>query len=230
MPDLITPPDRLVSENVQSALLVLKYAHGTSKSFLDSFESIRTSRSATGTPTDSEQDLLRAMLLFASSGLDSMLKHLIKEALPIIIERNEGALRQFRTFTERKIISKKFESGATNIDAKLLAQLFTDTSPRKVMTDVLLRELTGNSIQSKDQLLKVATHFGITPEDLNVDVYSLKRVFEVRNQITHEMDIDFSQPNRNRVPRRRDDMIEMTNLILQTSDNFLRKVDSMLSD
>jgi len=40
-----------------------------------------------GEPTDEDEDLLRAMLLFAGSGLDAMVKQLIADALPGVIEQ-----------------------------------------------------------------------------------------------------------------------------------------------
>lgn len=216
------------SEQTKAAYLVLKYAHDTAKSFLTSFEYVRKSRAAKGTATDEEQDLLRAMLIFASAGLDSMLKQLIKDALPSVIERNDGARMQFKNYVEKKILNQKASPTVTNIDAKLLSGLLIEDSPKEALIEKLLYDLTSDSIQSKDQLLRVASSFGISTEDLSVDLKKLKTVFEVRNQIAHEMDIDFKQPNRNRVPRAKNDMIEMTNIILKTADHFLNKVDEIV--
>lgn len=55
------------------------------------------------TPTDEEQDILRAMLIFSSAGLDSMVKQLIRDALPEIIRKSEGAFEMFKTHIERKM-------------------------------------------------------------------------------------------------------------------------------
>lgn len=40
---------------------------------------------------------------FACAGLDSLVKQLIKDALPDVINCNEGAERMFRTDIERRI-------------------------------------------------------------------------------------------------------------------------------
>jgi len=219
-------PQKPKSLKVKSAYLVLKYSHDTARSFLKSFESIRKNRSAKGAATDEEQDLLRAMLIFASAGLDSMLKQLIKDVLPFVIEDNIGARLQFKNYVEKKLIQKSTIS-SPNIDIKLLSDILVETSPKKALKQKLLDDLTSDSIQSKDQLLKVAAFFGITPDALSIDAKKLKEVFDVRNQIAHEMDIDFKQPNRNRVPRSRDDMVEKTNILLQVADNFLKSVDNL---
>lgn len=223
---LIDLPQKPKSLKVKSAYLVLKYSHDTARSFLKSFESIRKNRSAKGAATDEEQDLLRAMLMFTSAGLDSMLKQLIKDVLSFVIEDNIGARLQFKNYVEKKLIQKSTIS-SPNIDIKLLSDILVETSPKKALKQKLLDDLTSDSIQSKDQLLKVAAFFGITPDALSIDAKKLKEVFDVRNHIAHKMDIDFKQPNRNRVPRSRDDMVEKTNILLQVADNFLKSVDNL---
>lgn len=227
MVTLLDLPQKPRSQKAKSAYLVLKYSHDTARSFLKSFESIRKNRNAKGAATDEEQDLLRAMLIFASAGLDSMLKQLIEDSLPSIIEANIGARLQFKNYVEKKLIQKSTGS-SPSIDIKLLSDILVEASPKRALKQKLLDDLTSDSIQSKDQLLKVASFFGITPDALSVDVKKLKTVFDVRNQIAHEMDIDFKQSNRNRVPRSRDDMVERTNILLQVADNFLRSVDNMM--
>jgi hypothetical protein len=54
-------------------------------------------------------------------------------------------------------------------------------------------------------------------------------VFRARNQIAHEMDIDFSQPRRNRASRRRQDMVEYTTAVLDCAARFVGGVDSRLA-
>lgn len=70
----------------EKAYLILKYAHDTAESMILAFDGVRKARNAKGTPTDEEQDLFRAMLIFASAGLDSMTKQLIRDSLPVLVE------------------------------------------------------------------------------------------------------------------------------------------------
>jgi NADH dehydrogenase FAD-containing subunit len=62
-----------------------------------------STREAKGTPTDEKQDLLRAMLIFATAGLDSMVKQLITDALPSVIEIDLGATAMFKKYVERRL-------------------------------------------------------------------------------------------------------------------------------
>lgn len=60
------------------------------------------------------------------------------------------------------------------------------------------------------------------------DPGELSRIFRARNQIAHEMDVDFAQPNRNRRPRTKDRMAADTNAIFKVSNAFLTQADEQL--
>jgi hypothetical protein len=221
-------PCRPTKSAAQLAHLVLSSAHNTCKSFLHTFTSLRAARRARGVPSDAEQDLLRAMVLFASAGLDSMIKQLIEDALNLIIENDKGAHQEFEKFVIRTLNVKSLDDQIKTINIKTLANIIISDSPKKTLVEILIYKLTSNSLQSVDQLLKVAAHFGITASDLSIDTNQLRIVFDVRNKISHEMDIDFTQSNRNRFPRRKNDMIDYTNLLLTTADKFLTQAANKL--
>lgn len=222
-------PCRTKTEITQLAYLILNHTYDTSKSFLSIFESIRKTRKAKGTARNDEQDLLRAMLLFASAGLDSMVKQLIRDTLPIIIGRDAGAHKEFEKFVLKELHVKSIESSLGALNLKTLASLIIEDSPKNALIQELIKALISDSLQSVDQLLRVAAHFGITASDLYKDLNQLREVFDVRNRISHEMDIDFSQSNRNRFPRRKNDMINYTNCLLHVADNFLYAADKKLT-
>lgn len=180
-----------------------------------------------GTPTDEEQDILRAMLVFASAGLDSMVKHLVREALPSVIRRATEPNKEFRGFVERHM---KMCAADDKPNYELLIGVLLSESPRAMMVASLVAELTNQSLQSVDQLFAVGAYFNAPSQSICPRPNELKQVFNIRNQIVHEMDIDFSQPNRNRRPRRRDDMVAAANQILEAADKFLAVVDSKLAD
>lgn len=73
------------------AYMILAAAHWASTSFLDYFEGLREDRQAKGMSEEEEQDQLRAMFIFAASGLDSMVKQLARDALPSVIDHDKGA-------------------------------------------------------------------------------------------------------------------------------------------
>jgi hypothetical protein len=215
-------PTKPTRDECQDAHLILESAHDAASSFLDIFNSVRTDRKARGTPTDEEQDLLRAMLIFATAGLDSMVKQLIRDALPSVIDRNIGATEMFKRHIERRIEKEE------KLDRRFLSDILGDKNPRKRLIDQLTEELTSKSLQSTDQLSRAAAHFAIKPNEIYDDAVLLTEIFEARNQVAHEMDVDFGQSNRSRRNRARAKMIQYTNEIFRISSNFLAAVDLRL--
>jgi hypothetical protein len=175
-----------------------------------------------GTPTDEEQDLLRAMLTFASAGLDSMTKQLIRDALAQVIEFSPGAMGNFKTFIAKRLSRRE------TLDPQFLAEVLASRDPRAVLVDGLVDELVSQSLQSKETLLRAASYFDIPSTDLTPDLGYLEEIFKARSQIAHEMDVDFEQPNRNRRPRRRWQMIDHTNELLRIANVLLARVDLVL--
>ncbi len=207
---------------IQSAYIIIVNAHKASSAFLKQFEDIRVYRGAKGTPTDAEQDLLRAMLTFACAGLDSMMKQLVRDTLPAVVKKDEGACVMFVQRTKKTI----YRDNTLNTD--LLLRAILTESPKEVLIQDLVEELTAGSLQSVDELFRVGSFFNIPSKELIEDPKNLKDIFGIRNQISHEMDIDFTQPNRHRRPRGRDDMIGYTNTVFKVAKVFLEKVDGKL--
>lgn len=225
MPKSITSqPVEPTAEACKKAHTILCYAHDSAASLLDAFSVVRKARKAHGTATDEEQDLLRAMLVFASAGLDSMVKQLIRDALPAVVALHEGALAQLGAFARRRL---RGTDGAA--DVAFLAGLVTSTSPRDGLIAALVDELTGNSLQSAEEVLRAAVHFGMDPTKLPVGPPRMKVIFGTRNRIIHEMDVDFAHPTRNRTIQRRDDMVAMVNDVLALARALLLHVDATLS-
>ncbi|WP_105403429.1 hypothetical protein [Neorhizobium sp. T7_12] len=180
------------------------------------------------------EDLLRAMLLFAGSGLDAVFKQLINDALAHVIERDPGAQREFQKFAERRIrkssASDDSKGGAqASTDFALLAELLVSTEPRKIMLKQLTRSLTSDSLQSRDQLLKAASYFAIGREDFMPAHGVTDAAFKARNQITHEMDADLAS-QQGRRKREYHQMIEWCQNIVAISEAFLSQVAARLSD
>jgi hypothetical protein len=212
-------PGELKSGHCENAHFIICSAHDAASSFLDTFKTVRTTRKAKGTPTDEEQDLLRAMLLFATAGLDSMVKQLVTDALPNVIDNDLGATEMFKQYVERRLEKND------RLDRRFLADIIADRNPRKRMLDQLVLDLTSKSLQSTDQLLKTAAFFNIPSAVLCNNPADLTRIFAARNQITHEMDVDFEQSNRSRRPRAKASMTTFTNEIFKTAAIFLAEVD-----
>ena len=214
---LADPPSGALYEK---AYLILCSAQDAASSFLHIFEETRRQRRARGTPTDEEQNLLRAMLIFASSGLDSMAKQLVRDALPRMIELDVGSEKMFQQFVARRLARNE------GINRPLLAELIADRQPRGRLLQDLVASLVSGSLQSVEELMKVAAHFDIPSSSLvsKQEQLEFKRIFAARNEIIHEMDVDFDQPNRNRRPRTKQQMIDDTERIFFVSERFLRAI------
>ena len=212
-------PNQPASVSCQKAYVILCNTHDTATSFLDIFGTIRRNRAARGAPTDEEQDLLRAMLLFAGAGLDSLAKQLISDALPSILENDEAAGRMFKSYVERKL------RRGEDTNYAVLADVIGDHQPRKRLVELYLRDLTASSLQSTEEMLRAAAAFDIPSVEITADPRSLTEVFRVRNQIVHEMDVDFAVPNRNRTPRAKQVMVDHTNAVFGAAAAFLASVD-----
>jgi hypothetical protein len=206
------------------ATTILQSAHRTASSFLDTFGRTRKARGARGTPTDQEHDLLRAMLTFASSGLDSMIKQLVRDALPKVIDLREGAQDNFQEFVDRRLRRGDGPNYA------FVAAVMADPNPRKHLLDGLVRDLTSSSLQSVDGILRVGSYFDIPSPKLIPDANAAREIFAARNEIVHEMDIDFERPNRNRRPRKVQDMEDKTQALFEIAHRFLTEVNTRLID
>jgi hypothetical protein len=208
--------------NLLASYYILCGAHDAASSFLGTFEITRTNRGAKGASTDVEQNLLRAMLIFSSSGLDSMVKQLVKDSLGLVIEKNEGAQKMFESYVEKRL--KKSDE----LDLRFLSKLLANQEPRNILIQDLVNTICSSSLQSKEQLLKVAANFDLPTIEISTDLKKLEDIFLARNQISHEMDVDFTQPIRSRRPRQKQMMIEYTEEILRISNSFLCGISKRL--
>jgi hypothetical protein len=173
--------------------------------------------------TEVQQDLLRATLLLATAGIDSMVKQLVHDALPLVIASKEGARAKLADFVDRRL-RREDQSGM-----KLVAAALASNTPRAAVVDALVSELRSSSLQSVEELSKAVAFFDIPTADVIEDVARLANVFEARNQIAHEMDVDFSQEAGHRIPRERDSVVDYVNEIFGTASAILREVDARLT-
>jgi hypothetical protein len=170
-----------------------------------------------------QQDLLRATLLLAAAGIDSMVKQLVHDALPSVIASKEGARARLEDFVDRRL-RREDQSGM-----KLIAAALASNSSRASVVDALSRELRSSSLQSVEELSKAVAFFDIPTTDVIEDVPRLAEVFQARNQIAHEMDVDFLQEAGHRIPRDRDLVVGYVNLIFSTARAILTEVDTRLT-
>lgn len=159
---------------------------------VNSFDELYQSKreGASGPSTHAQQDLYRAMLVFACAGLDVFLKQLLKTKLATLAKIDPAAKGKFKEFVKRGM--KRDERELMNT----LAFALISDNPQEDLLNEYLKELTRDSLQSMDQLRIVCDAAGLDTKAIFTENNQsvLKAAFDVRNQIIHEMDINLSLP------------------------------------
>ena len=203
---------------------VVGHAKDSVAGFANAFDAVRQHRGAgAGAPTDEEQDLARAALVFAAAGLDSCIKHLIKDSITSLAEFDSKVKDQLNKFV-RKLLESETND---RIASALLAD-----SPRIDLIDSYIYELTGSSLQSFEELAKAAGALGINVQPLVDNKTELVRIFKMRNKIIHELDVNFDGGvgQRERNSRSKDDLVADSNLLLTVADGFVGGVEHKLEN
>lgn len=155
---------------------------------VNSFHSVyRSGRTGAkgGPSTHAQQDLYRAMLIFACAGLDIFVKQLIRTKLPKLIAADKKVEAKFKDHVRRGL--KKDDKELLNTVALALI----DRNPREIFLADYLESMTRESLQSVEELVKVSEASCLDSKRIfdNTKRNLLKDAFVVRNQIIHEMDI-----------------------------------------
>ena len=212
---LVSIPATNRCSELQKAFLVLGYTHDSVHALRETVKLVRAKRS--GSLTDEEQDLLRAMIVMAASGLDAMTRLAVESALPFLWRHDESILRSFQEYLSRRL--KVDGADRTSSDAsRLLAELFTAQDLQEAAINEYIASLTGGSLQSTDALYRICDALNITKKI--IDKEALKPIFEDRHRIIHVFDVDFAAPKRNRRSRRISDTIAVTNQLLNTAEQI----------
>lgn len=178
-----------LDEEARTAARIFGACHASVTALYEAFWTVRQARgNPPGATTDQEQDILRAMLVMACSGLDAVLKQIIRDAIPTISAGDDGVRAGLESFVERKI---KSPDGGNFVGGKLLARLLCSPSPVMAATDSYIYELTGDSLQSADQVMKTAAALGLLPQ-WQIDKQVLSGIFKLRNTIIHELDVNLN--------------------------------------
>lgn len=208
--------------------LILEHAQASHDAFKKAVEILKKERGGKrGMTTDEEQDILRASVVFAAAGLDAVAKQLIRDAVPALLDSDPKVLDGLETFVSRRIRGED-EEGEGFTRARFLARLLTAKSSREQVIEEYVRELTGSSLQSAEELYKTASALGLDAAKMNIDRKTLQPIFECRNKIIHELDIDLSGTRRKRNIRSEDQMIEYATTLLDVAARLINGVEERL--
>ncbi len=147
------PPEPDHGDQLKNAHLILVHAHDAAKALLAAFDDSRGKRRKTGgTTTDEEQDLLRAMLVFAGAGLDASVKRVIQDALPLLAKKNPAARESLQMFTGRRLRDEARAAADSAKGYDLMARALASESPQSAVVAAYVDDLIGSSLQSPERV------------------------------------------------------------------------------
>lgn len=138
-------------------------------------------------------DSLRSALLFASAGLDTSLKTLVKHSLPQLANCDERVDAQFRKWAEKSV--GDIDTGAVKAKELIQILLTAGVTPRDSLMSSWVYSLTGGSAQSAERVTELAQALGATNDSLRKRTTpgktrtKLQEAFDARNEIAHELDV-----------------------------------------
>jgi len=184
---------------------------------------IRRKGAKGGPSTHAQQDLNRAMLVFACAGLDVLVKRLVKAKLSRLIEADKTVNEKFKEFVKRGL--GKDDKALLNT----IALALVDSNPKQMLVTEYIGTMTEDSLQSVPELQRVSNAAGLQTKVIftNERMNRLKDAFIVRNQIIHEMDISITDGkgkgpgHRTRRQRISRDMEQHTKEILDLGQELL---------
>jgi len=145
-------------------------------------------KSLRGRLSDSQTDVLRAAIAFAGAGLDAALKKLIRDTVRQVALQNPLARKKFLDFLDQHL------AGADSpVNRRGLAEILIDgRGAQAALLDSYERELTGDSLQSVEQVAVVCGALGIDDRGIREKLKAgsqLDKMFKARNDIVHQLDL-----------------------------------------
>lgn len=199
---------------IKKANLIIQSIEETKDSFLANCPNSESE-------SDDKQNLLRSALVLTCSGIDALIKCLVNDALNAVVEHDEGAQEQLKNYIREKI-KKDYD------DAKFLSELFISKDPRKKSLQILKAELTHNSLQSAEEIFRIASYFNIETKELGVPISTLKDIFNTRNIITHQFDFDLSSSGLVRHKHKKELIDDYCVKVVELAKTFVKCVEQKI--
>jgi hypothetical protein len=172
----------------ETAQRFLAGAYDSVEAVLGNLQLIRSMREAEtgdirGRLTANEEDLLRAAIVFTGAGLDATLKQLIRDTLGALLKSSDLSHEKFEEFAAKRLRTGEIA------EPKMIARYLTSETPRELLIEDYIYDLTGSSLQSAEEVDRAAGALGIDDGGLRKRIKELRPLFVARNQIAHELDL-----------------------------------------
>jgi hypothetical protein len=217
-----TPTDA----RLRKSATILASCSRTVTSLLETFDAPGGKPRTKGSPKDTEQDVLRAMLLFAGAGLDSTIKQMMKDTIHDAIKGIHATREAFRKYIASKLTKRS--AGAEVLDTHFLSSALAADDLHDELVRHFIRKWRSGSLQSAEELLNVAELYGISEQQVGFRRADLQVVFAARNAIAHEMDAEFTS-TRSRHQRSRAEMVKHSNVLIDVTAKLLDLVEASLA-
>jgi hypothetical protein len=211
---------------IRRARRYLSATHHSVSGVLDSFTLVRdvaakTRGTAAGRLSRDQLDLLRAALIFTSSGLDATCQTLVRECAPVLIAKAGTAHDRFEFFLDQEM-KRPSES---------LIAAVKDPSPRERLIELYLDVKTRASYQGTGDLKsRVRDLLGIPNATLTTaKINSLSGFFTARNDIVHQLDyVDPTSASSKRHHRAPSDVVAECDRVLALVNDMIRATADLL--
>jgi len=172
---------------------------------------------------EGQVDLLRAAIVFVAAGMDATVKQLVRDALPVLVRHSSTAQEKLIDYVTSALVDS-----AGQVRGKALAGYLISGEIRDALIESYVTHLTGDSLQSVEQLEKTLTALGVTDTAIRKDIAGLRPLFQARNEIVHELDLKHTTKpyERGRRVRRLAEVAVLCNLGLQLTQRILNAVAS----
>jgi hypothetical protein len=168
----------------ETAQRFLASGYDSVEAVLETLEGLRVARGRVrGRLTSAEEDLLRAAIVFTGATLDATLKQLIRDALPVLLDKSTQSHDKFEAFAAQRLGTGEIA------DTKMIARYLVSDDPRTRLIEDYIYDLTGSSLQSAEEVGKTAGALGIENADLRRRIAGLTTLFTARNEVSHELDL-----------------------------------------
>jgi len=211
---------------VRRARRYLAATHGSVTGLLDSYNLVREKRvesqgHGAGRLSRDELDLLRAALIFTSSGLDACCQTLVAESLPEMVRHGGTA----RTLFERWLEAQVHQPTSGFIAA------IKDPNPRAEFINLYIQSKTKASYQGTTDIKeRVRDLLGVSKASVpDARIKALDGFFTARNDIVHRLDYVTPQgPSTKRHHRSPADVVKECDRVLAVTDNLIHATADIL--
>ncbi|MFA4874404.1 MAG: hypothetical protein WC956_00600 [bacterium] len=175
-----------------------------------------------GAPLQIKQDILRAMVVIAGAALDATIKGIVKSCYYELVTHEEDVRSEAAKMIHRDVLKKLDDHG------EMLAGAMLSKDLKEGLIDLVIEDITGESLQSTSKLIEVAKKLCVDKQ-IQINKRELNEAFIARNQIIHEMDLETSAKKKwDRRRRNKKDMAKYAEAMLNIADDFIQKVDARL--